>query len=73
MTDILPTTVHAMEANDRSPCCDAQLVLSSPPNGYECRECLERYDLNSDEPDTCQNVQGNGEICGRDLPCQYHS
>ncbi|QLG62827.1 hypothetical protein [Halorarum salinum] len=71
MTDVLPTTVHNLERDDRSPCCDAQLVLVSPPNGYECRECYERYDLD-DGPDQCQTVMDNGEVCGRDRPCQYH-
>lgn len=22
---------------------------------------------------TCEVVKGDGEVCGRDLPCQYHS
>lgn len=24
------------------------------------------------EPDTCQEIKGNGEVCGRDRPCRYH-
>jgi len=25
------------------------------------------------EAETCDVVMSNGEVCGRDLPCQYHS
>jgi hypothetical protein len=25
------------------------------------------------EPDTCETVMSDGEVCGRDLPCPYHS
>ena len=38
-----------------------------------------RYDTTLDElrvddgPDTCQEVKNDGEVCGRDLPCPYHS
>jgi len=71
MTTILPTTVDAMEGDERSPCCDAPLILVSPPQGYECRECTERYDL-QDGPETCDTVKGDGEVCGRELPCPYH-
>jgi len=27
----------------------------------------------SDEPDTCDTVKADGEVCGRELPCPYHS
>ena len=26
-----------------------------------------------DEPETCQVEKSDGEICGRELPCRYHS
>lgn len=26
-----------------------------------------------EEADTCQAVTNDGEVCGRELPCQYHS
>jgi len=26
-----------------------------------------------DGPDTCQTVKADGEVCGRELPCPYHS
>jgi len=26
-----------------------------------------------DPPATCQEVKTDGEVCGRDLPCRYHS
>lgn len=29
-------------------------------------------DEDADDADTCQVVKGDGEVCGRDLPCQYH-
>ena len=25
------------------------------------------------EPDTCQTVKSDNEVCGRELPCAYHS
>lgn len=25
------------------------------------------------EAETCQEVTGDGDVCGRELPCQYHS
>jgi hypothetical protein len=26
-----------------------------------------------DQPDTCDTVKADGEVCGRELPCPYHS
>jgi hypothetical protein len=26
-----------------------------------------------DEPETCDVVKSDGEVCGRELPCPYHS
>lgn len=26
-----------------------------------------------DDPATCQVVKADGDVCGRDLPCPYHS
>lgn len=26
-----------------------------------------------DEPETCDVVKSDGEVCGRSLPCQYHT
>lgn len=81
MTDVQPTTVYELERKDRSPCCDAQLVLASPPNGYECRECYESYNLSDgaaspesepSEETECPEVMTNGDVCGRERPCQYH-
>ena len=31
-----------------------------------CPEC-------TDESATCDVVKSDGEVCGRELPCQYHS
>jgi hypothetical protein len=28
--------------------------------------------IRSEEPDVCQVVKSDGEVCGRDRPCQYH-
>lgn len=79
MPDVQPTTVQNLERGGRSPCCDAPLDRASPPNRYECRECLEQYDLSEDdegsddESGTCDVVKSDGEVCGRELPCRYHS
>lgn len=90
MTRIPPTTAIDLSRTDRSPCCDADLVLSSPPDGYECRECTDTYrigasdgvesdtsedegETTSDDAETCETVMTSGEVCGRELPCPYHS
>lgn len=74
MTQIPPTTAYEIDRPDASPCCDAPLELVSPPLGYECRECLAEYSLPAvDESELCETVMDNGEVCGRELPCQYHS
>jgi hypothetical protein len=26
-----------------------------------------------EQPDTCDTVKADGEVCGRELPCPYHS
>lgn len=26
-----------------------------------------------DEPETCEVVKSDGEVCGRELPCAYHT
>lgn len=70
---------------DRSPCCDTRLRLASPPLGYECVECLQPFDLDAkpgadadpdgsegEGADTCEETKNDGEVCGRDRPCQYH-
>jgi len=78
MVQIPPTTAYDLQPGDDSPCCNAPLVLSSPPNWYECRECMEEYDLGDgadalgEQPDTCQVEKADGETCGRDRPCRYH-
>lgn len=33
----------------------------------------EQADDGSDEPETCDVVMSNGDVCGRSLPCGYHS
>lgn len=30
-------------------------------------------DAEGDAPETCTAVKTDGEVCGRDLPCPYHS
>lgn len=38
------------------------------------KQLLDRADFERlDEPETCEVVKSDGELCGRDLPCQYHS
>lgn len=76
MTKIPPTTTYQIDQPDTSPCCDAPLDLVSPPIGYECRECMQTYHkpANVDgTTDTCDTVMSSGDVCGRELPCQYHS
>jgi len=35
--------------------------------GEPCEWCV-----TDPEPDTCQVVKNDGEVCGRERPCQYH-
>ena len=36
--------------------------------------CAERGDFEAvDGTETCQAIKSDGEVCGRDLPCPYHS
>lgn len=72
MTAIPPSTTYEIEQPDESPCCEADLVLVSPPIGYECRECYTTYTLDTVDDDTCQVVKTDGEVCGRDRPCRFH-
>lgn len=81
-----PTTIYETAMPDRSPCCDARLVLTSPPLGYECRECMREFNLadgteqgereTDDDADTCPveltSGERAGEVCGRDRPCRFH-
>jgi len=39
-----------------------------PPDGL-----LTREDEPPDSPATCDTVKQDGEVCGRELPCPYHS
>ena len=81
MTYIPPTTALDIDADDNCPECDARLSLVSPPHGYECDGCGREYHIEGDASDggdetdsaTCETVMSNGEVCGRELPCQYHS
>lgn len=76
MPEIPPTTAIDQAAG-QSPCCDANLVLSSPPNIYECRECMRTYDTAVNQPEaqgqsepddveveTCQATTSDGDPCG---------
>lgn len=68
MPEVPPTTAIDQDAG-QSPCCDVNLILSSPPNIYECRECGRRYDRDADddepeaEADTCQATTAAGDPC----------
>lgn len=33
----------------------------------------ERSDSGGSTPDTCETVKSDGDVCGRELPCPYHS
>ena len=30
-------------------------------------------ELPDDEPETCEEIKTDGEVCGREKPCPYHS
>jgi len=47
-----------------------------PGETFEPREAeLDAFgdQIETAEPETCQAVKDDGEVCGRDLPCRYHS
>jgi len=62
---------------------NGETVLPDEDGVYDIggsRGWLESYaaahDCDPDEllvPDTCDAVKADGEVCGRDLPCPYHS
>lgn len=37
------------------------------------REGFEAVDDEGDDAETCDTVKSDGEVCGRELPCPYHS
>jgi len=62
--------------DQRSPCCDAELVMTSPPNNYECRECYAEYDLDDDPFDEAVDgasiapadaADEDAELCGVEM------
>lgn len=66
MPRIPPTTAIDLSRTDRSPCCDADLVLSSPPDGYECRECTEPYHIGASEGVEVDADESEGETTSDD-------
>lgn len=59
-----PTTTNDLTATSLSPCCNTRLELSSPPFGYECRNCMQTYDLQSG--DTAASDENEGDTTRRD-------
>jgi len=76
----MDATIHADEE-----CIDGQArpIADSTVEAVEadldfCGECVGNGSKSDDggEPEaesTCEVVMNNGEVCGRDLPCSYHS
>lgn len=63
-------TLHA----DRS--CPDGPVRAAPQSvaGEPCPACTDAGAGDEDEePETCQTVKNDGDVCGRELPCPYHS
>lgn len=60
---------------------DGERVPLDDDGEFEAGEAFARrfaanYGLDLDDiraEATCEVVKSNGEVCGRDLPCQYHS
>jgi hypothetical protein len=48
--------------------------VSADEAQYLCEELggFERVD-DEDSTDTCEVMKSDGDVCGRDLPCPYHS
>lgn len=43
------------------------------PTESELRAYGDLIEAVEPEPETCQTVKSDGEVCGRELPCQYHT
>lgn len=46
------------------------------PDAADVAALAAAYDLAADDlrvTETCDAVKSDGEVCGRELPCQYHS
>lgn len=44
--------------------------------GRWLKRYADSYDVDPEDlivPETCDTVKSDGEVCGRDLPCPYHS
>lgn len=41
--------------------------------GYAAAHDCDPDDLLVDDTPTCETVKSDGEVCGRELPCPYHS
>lgn len=52
-----------------------QSEVSEELAAYLCEERgdFERVDAGDDSAGTCDVVKSDDEVCGRDLPCPYHS
>lgn len=56
-----PTWTEADEEHDVTPDVAERLCES------------DRFEIvDDDSAETCQTVQTNGDVCGRELPCPYH-
>lgn len=44
-----------------------------PTNADHAEHLTETFDYFEKVVETCQVEKSNGEICGRELPCAYHS
>lgn len=66
-TDYSDVTIHA----DRN--CPDGPTRAAPGSvdGEPCPECMDNE--SDEEPETCQVVKADGEVCGREKPCRYHS
>lgn len=52
-------------------------VVTAPPDVARrlAAAWADRFDVDADDllAETCDAVKSDGEVCGRDLPCPYHS
>lgn len=48
-------------------------TLALPEEGAQ--RLVDRFGFErvEEEPETCEAILGSGDVCGRDLPCHYHS
>jgi len=63
---------HCSELEDPKPLSESTVESIEPDQCPECAGGVQTESESSDEPETCEVVMSNGDVCGRERPCGYH-